>query len=176
MVSTLKPWLGGIKIHLPDRELNPGLPRDRRGYSPLYYRGCVFHSNAFFMFIKVSNEIGWKRKISPNVGLEPTTPRLRVSCSTDWASRALHWMPPVIYQVHQLKWNTQAEKNTSPNVGLEPTTPRLRVSCSTDWASRALCNFFDIFFCHFKASTEIYGKFICWNNLLCKTDPIWSSG
>ena len=25
---------------------------------------------------------------SPNVGLEPTTLRLRVSCSTDWASRA----------------------------------------------------------------------------------------
>ena len=29
-----------------------------------------------------------KKRISPNVGLEPTTPRLRVSCSTDWASRA----------------------------------------------------------------------------------------
>ncbi len=26
---------------LRDRELNPGLPRDRRGYSPLYYRGCA---------------------------------------------------------------------------------------------------------------------------------------
>ena len=25
--------------YLPDGELNPGLPRDRRGYSPLYYRG-----------------------------------------------------------------------------------------------------------------------------------------
>ena len=29
-----------------------------------------------------------KKRISPNVGLEPTTPRLRVSCSTDWANRA----------------------------------------------------------------------------------------
>ena len=27
-------------------------------------------------------------KTTPNVGLEPTTLRLRVSCSTDWASRA----------------------------------------------------------------------------------------
>ena len=27
------------KILLPDRESNPGLPRDRRRYSPLYYRG-----------------------------------------------------------------------------------------------------------------------------------------
>ena len=26
---------------LPGGELNPGLPRDRRGYSPLYYRGVV---------------------------------------------------------------------------------------------------------------------------------------
>ena len=26
---------------LRDRELNPGLPRDRRGYLPLYYRGFV---------------------------------------------------------------------------------------------------------------------------------------
>ena len=25
---------------LPGGESNPGLPRDRRGYSPLYYRGC----------------------------------------------------------------------------------------------------------------------------------------
>ena len=29
------------KMLLPDGELNPGLPRDRRGYSPLYYRGLV---------------------------------------------------------------------------------------------------------------------------------------
>ena len=31
-------WRKKIK-HLPDGELNPGLPRDRRGYLPLYYRG-----------------------------------------------------------------------------------------------------------------------------------------
>ena len=30
-----------------------------------------------------------KKSYSPNVGLEPTTLRLRVSCSTDWASRAV---------------------------------------------------------------------------------------
>ena len=35
-----------IKKFLPDGELNPGLPRDRRGYSPLYYRGFdVFRLN-----------------------------------------------------------------------------------------------------------------------------------
>ena len=30
---------------LPDRESNPGLPRDRRGYSPLYYRGLNVKAN-----------------------------------------------------------------------------------------------------------------------------------
>ena len=32
-------FLGLLSKVLPDRESNPGLPRDRRGYSPLYYRG-----------------------------------------------------------------------------------------------------------------------------------------
>ena len=36
---------GIIKILLPDRESNPGLPHDRRRYSPLYYRGL--HTNIF---------------------------------------------------------------------------------------------------------------------------------
>ena len=29
---------------LRDGESNPGLPRDRRGYSPLYYRGAIIAS------------------------------------------------------------------------------------------------------------------------------------
>ena len=29
------------KKSLPDGESNPGLPRDRRGYLPLYYRGLT---------------------------------------------------------------------------------------------------------------------------------------
>ena len=36
---------------------------------------------------KVKTKIKNMKKNTPNVGLEPTTPRLRVSCSTDWASR-----------------------------------------------------------------------------------------
>ena len=32
------------KVFLPDRKLNPGLPRDRRGYLPLYYRGLMIIS------------------------------------------------------------------------------------------------------------------------------------
>ena len=30
-----------LKSNLPDGESNPGLPRDRRGYLPLYYRGLL---------------------------------------------------------------------------------------------------------------------------------------
>ena len=32
---------GEKKKGLPDRESNPGLPRDRRRYWPLYYRGLM---------------------------------------------------------------------------------------------------------------------------------------
>ena len=31
-----------LQNSLPGGELNPGLPRDRRGYSPLYYRGLTY--------------------------------------------------------------------------------------------------------------------------------------
>jgi hypothetical protein len=33
-----------IKKKLPGGESNPGLPRDRRGYWPLYYRGLMIFS------------------------------------------------------------------------------------------------------------------------------------
>ena len=39
--------------------------------------------NQFFCFVIK------EKNCAPNVGLEPTTLRLRVSCSTDWASRAV---------------------------------------------------------------------------------------
>ena len=44
------PWIKNRKSHpkisLPDGESNPGLPRDRRGYLPLYYRGLT-HAGGF---------------------------------------------------------------------------------------------------------------------------------
>ena len=51
------PWetevpLSNEKI-LPDRESNPGVPRDRRGYSPLYYRGLAvkdLHPRSTWLF------------------------------------------------------------------------------------------------------------------------------
>ena len=36
------------KVVLPDGESNPGLPRDRRGYLPLYYRGWPHGSSLTF--------------------------------------------------------------------------------------------------------------------------------
>ena len=33
---------------LPGGESNPGLPRDRRGYSPLYYRGTRMESDGCY--------------------------------------------------------------------------------------------------------------------------------
>ena len=35
---------------LPGGESNPGLPRDRRGYSPLYYRGLSYTSKQIFLY------------------------------------------------------------------------------------------------------------------------------
>ena len=42
---------------------------------------CCPHIEIFYCFI-------FQNQPAPNVGLEPTTLRLRVSCSSDWASRA----------------------------------------------------------------------------------------
>ncbi len=42
---------GQFKNFLPDGELNPGLPRDRRGYSPLYYRGLMLQETFNKKFI-----------------------------------------------------------------------------------------------------------------------------
>ena len=40
-VEKKKRLRGKKKNALPDRESNPGLPRDRRRYLPLYYRGSA---------------------------------------------------------------------------------------------------------------------------------------
>ncbi len=40
---TIYLFLEIVKNLLRDGELNPGLPRDRRGYSPLYYLGLLFY-------------------------------------------------------------------------------------------------------------------------------------
>ena len=46
LMEELVPWtkLDMQEKMLRDGESNPGLPRDRRGYSPLYYRGDVRQS------------------------------------------------------------------------------------------------------------------------------------
>ena len=43
---------------LPGGELNPGLPRDRRGYSPLYYLGsdyCKLSHGCYRPFVNISD-------------------------------------------------------------------------------------------------------------------------
>ena len=73
------------KKELPDRESNPGLPRDRRRYSPLYYRGIgigsaadllpavtsAWHENAF---AKSRDWPGsWQKVKILRAGFEPAT-------------------------------------------------------------------------------------------------------
>ena len=67
-----------LKAILPDGELNPGLPRDRRGYSPLYYRGFdiffsifVIHENISqgFKCLQIFDEQILKRNILLNIYL-----------------------------------------------------------------------------------------------------------
>ena len=63
----------GGKNFLPDRESNPGLPRDRRRSSPLDYRGLCYQSRSF----KLWYEMKQKKKIKPQIilraGFEPAT-------------------------------------------------------------------------------------------------------
>ena len=52
-----KQWVWALyKKEFPGRELNPGLPRDRRKYWPLYYRGYNLHSDLFSRIKMVQNE------------------------------------------------------------------------------------------------------------------------
>ena len=57
-----------------------------------------------------------KKILSPNVGLEPTTLRLRVSCSTDWASRAVaggFWLWILSLNVFERRARTGRNNNRS---------------------------------------------------------------
>ena len=68
-----------------------------------YKKKQSFHS----AHVHFNEKIDFKFKIltiniSPNVGLEPTTLRLRVSCSTDWASQAYVLITLLIILVNSL--------------------------------------------------------------------------
>ena len=54
--ASVKGEKGGEKSKLPDGESNPGLPRDRRGYSPLYYQGFAASKLNVMHFIFVLRE------------------------------------------------------------------------------------------------------------------------
>ena len=51
--------------HLPDGELNPGLPRDRRGYSPLYYQGLSCITLVYYMGFMLPPWIIYKINVVP---------------------------------------------------------------------------------------------------------------
>ena len=55
----------------------------------VYYTDILFNWALEPVYIKKKQRKNKTKIVTPNVGLEPTTPRLRVSCSTDWASRAV---------------------------------------------------------------------------------------
>ena len=75
-----------------------------------------------------------QKSYSPNVGLEPTTLRLRVSCSTDWASRAVEKTERII---RKLKW--ELRRNL---FGWNPICSRFgsRVSFSSNEKERVLAS------------------------------------
>ena len=57
-----------IQNSLPGRELNPGLPRDRRGYSPLYYQGLGYNQLENLRFwSKMAASTGLNRNFSLNL-------------------------------------------------------------------------------------------------------------
>ena len=47
---------------LPGGESNPGLPRDRRGYSPLYYRGLIYKVSENMMITGKKATIAMNKK------------------------------------------------------------------------------------------------------------------
>ena len=65
-------------------------------------------------------------KSAPNVGLEPTTPGLRVPCSTDWANRADMLAKGCKYIIN-LDWDNVGEKKSEA-----PPRFELGISCLLD--------------------------------------------
>ena len=86
-------------------------------------RRCyILISNHFAIAARFRWEQNRKIK-SPNVGLEPTTPRLRVSCSTDWASQATcnHEIEHAIWlRWLALIWDISGDVMVFPYVGQGP--------------------------------------------------------
>ena len=79
---------GYMKMKAPARfELAISCLLDRR-FNQLSH-GAICPRQIQFDHIFLVEKLPGKKVWSPNVVLEPTTLRLRVSCSTDWASRAV---------------------------------------------------------------------------------------
>ena len=59
VIQGANPWQKkiGKRNVLPGRESNPGLPRDRRRYLPLYYRGLTVNQVPYFVIHYISENI-----------------------------------------------------------------------------------------------------------------------
>ena len=73
---------------------------------------------------------------SPNVGLEPTTLRLKVWCSTNWANRAT--LIEKVFDLMLVSALSKATYKTKPLERFELSTPGLQDQCSSHWAIKAL--------------------------------------
>ena len=58
-VHELSRWGKEENSLLPGGESNPGLPRDRRGYWPLYYRRFASRSQSSFIELRVKQLLSW---------------------------------------------------------------------------------------------------------------------
>ena len=113
-----------IKMFPPDRESNPGLPRDRRRSSPLDYRGlCTTAANSY---VRTEQEaicvciIGYLHK-------KETNPSSRIWTSDLWISDANNYSPP-LYQLSYRRWCCKALHFTGSHFLLCPT---IRCCCSS---------------------------------------------
>ena len=84
-----KIYINKNKKILPGGESNPGLPRDRRGYLPLYYRGHVCRSET--------------------IGVDPFVTHSWYSSMPTWW-RGCSLLPSTSYSYRQTKWCTLAQE------------------------------------------------------------------
>ena len=75
-------------------------------------------------------------KSSPSGGLEPTTLRLKVWCSTNWANRATLFRQRS--RRHTFAFNRYSDQEKKPLERFELETPGLQDQCSNHWAIKAL--------------------------------------
>ena len=85
---------------------------------------------------QIKSKAPWGARFERKTGLEPATPTLARSCSTNWAIFALV-EPPRTRLAKNMIYSV-CKRTIERKTGLEPATPTLARSCSTNWAIFAL--------------------------------------